>query len=217
MIGTISPLVEGLMRSNRQTATPPWVVLWLIHVAASFVGGALTGAAVGWAAAVACAPVARLLISLPGDPNSTRVGYFLVAAVSLFAALHDLGFIRLRLPYLHRQVPRRWVYDLPPAVMAAGFGLQLGSVFFTHTPFASVYVVALYGGLVGHPHLSALLLGLCGAARGAPLLVLALMTASGDDVIRMGRFVLSTRAPAGASAGILSLLLAATTAYVALQ
>lgn len=89
-------------------------------------------------------------------------------------ALHHLGFLRMPMPQLSRQVPRSWLTRLPWDVVALGYGVQLGSALATRIKAATTYAVfgcALVSGSGAH---GALIVGAFGAARS----LLPLMFAS---------------------------------------
>ncbi len=148
------------------------IVLLASIVAGIGVGGALMGLIVGGVTILVSAPLLRLMASGLGTPASLEgLRYGVLGVLALLAASHDLSVLKLPLPHFLRQVPRAWVYDLPPIWTSIGFGLQLGALFLTVMPLAAVYVVVLYGGLTGNL--------LAGVLLGAAV---ALLASVGDEL-----------------------------------
>ena len=107
---TINPAVS---RGNRN---------WLAH-SASFTAGTFFGGLI----ALALSLLTVALLRTVAPEGAVRV---LLAAVVVWAALHDLG-LPLPLPYRQRQVPE-WLRDLlPPGVTALVYGVMLGVGFLT--------------------------------------------------------------------------------------
>ncbi len=217
MIATISPLVKGPVQhtQGKDTTVPPWPILWLAHLIACGVGGALMGLIVGGVTILVSAPLLRLMASGLGTPASLEgLRYGVLGVLALLAASHDLSVLKLPLPHFLRQVPRAWVYDLPPLWTSIGFGLQLGALFLTVMPLAAVFVVVLYGGLTGNLLAGVLLGALCGASRALPLLATGGVVGRVWDSDQLSRWVLGTKAPArvivGVAGGVLAGLCLAT-------
>ncbi|BCX05816.1 MAG: hypothetical protein KatS3mg053_3754 [Candidatus Roseilinea sp.] len=76
-----------------------------------------------------------------------------MAVISGLYALHELGIVQLPYPQLERQVQSDWRNRYPPLTVAVFYGFQLGAVFLTYIPVATVYVVSLsallYGPVIG--------------------------------------------------------------------
>jgi hypothetical protein len=126
-----------------------WALLWVVgHVA----GGAVLGAALGWAGA---------LLSAGGQ----AIALALLGAGCLAGGLHQLGVIRLPMPQVPRQVPRHWLGRLPWSVVALGYGVQLGCGAATRIKVATTYAAFGFALLSGSAAAGALLLGLFGLAR----------------------------------------------------
>ncbi len=203
MIPTISPLVKGPVQhtQGKDTAVPRWPILWLAHFVACGLGGALVGAVIGGVVILVSAPLLGLAAEVGATESLESLRYGALGILALLAAGHDVSVLRLPLPHFLRQVPRAWVYDLPPLWTSIGFGLQLGALFLTIMPLAGVYVVVLYGGLTGSLLAGALLVtaNLVGRVWGSE---------------QLSEWVLGTRAPAriivGVTGGVLAGLCLAT-------
>jgi hypothetical protein len=129
-----------------------WAFLWVLgHVA----GGALLGAALGWAGG-----------GLPARALALRPA--ILSAGCLVWGLHQLGVVTVPMPEIPRQVSRAWILRLPWGLLALGYGAQLGCGVATRIPVATTYAVLACALLSGDPAAGAAILGLFGAARAAP-------------------------------------------------
>lgn len=144
MLTSISPLGERA-RGNR------WATTVTAYVAASVLGGLLTGAVAGAAGS--------WLRPLP----------LVAAGVCAVAAAADLTH---RLPTLRRQVDEDWLARYRGWVYGAGYGFQLGSGLVTIVTSAATYAAVALALLSGSLAAGAAIGGWFGLVRALPILLL---------------------------------------------
>lgn len=101
------------------------------YVAASMVGGAVTGVVLG---------LVGSLVFAVAEPSARTLGAVLIGAAGiglLVEARNPAG----RLPSWHRQVNEDWLTRYRGWVYGAGFGFQLGLGFVTFVTTATVYLL----------------------------------------------------------------------------
>src|SRR3954468_20471659 len=148
MLASITPLGERARGSR-------WGLTVAFFVLGSIVAGAIVGALLG-------ALGSLVLGSVGGE---LRLGV-LAAALALGLVLDRRG----RLPTPRRQVNEDWLREYRGWVYGLGFGGQLRAGVTTIGPPSLVYVALLAAFLSGSAGMGALIVGLCGAARGLSLL-----------------------------------------------
>jgi cytochrome c biogenesis protein CcdA len=116
---TVAPVVHGVRR-------------WLVAVAAFAAGSIAAGAALGWTLGWASARAG----------GGGEHGAWAAAAVVAAYAAREAGLLRLPIPQLRRQVPRRWREVLPLPAAAFLYGAGLGVGFVTYVPVATLAAVA---------------------------------------------------------------------------
>jgi hypothetical protein len=158
MLASITPLGERARGSR-------WGLTVAFFVAGSLAAGAVVGAALGWVGSLAPASV--------GGP--VRLGV-LAAALLIGLALDYAG----RLPGPRRQVNEDWLREYRGWVYGLGFGGQLGAGVTTIVTTSLVYVALLAAFLSGRVAVGALIVGVCGLARGLSLLAGARVRGPGD-------------------------------------
>lgn len=141
---------------------------WLVRVIAYSVSGGVASTSVGAFGGA----LGRLLpLQWANGPGS-----LMVIAVASLAICRELGWLSLPLPQRARQTGRTWVMVLPPTLVAALWGLDLGLVFTTWLTFSGVWLLVTVGIVVGEPGFGAALFGVYWLGRAvsvwiAPLLV----------------------------------------------
>ena len=156
MLGSISPVGEAA-RGQR------WWVTTTAYIAASVVGGAAVGTALGLLGA-------GLGTLVPVDVPARLA---LLVVVTLLGAASDAGALRWRWPTWRRQVNEEWLTEYRGWVYGAGFGFQLGSGFATIVPAAVTYT-AFAAALLSFSATGGLAVGVAfGALRSLPVLLTA--------------------------------------------
>ena len=133
-------------------------------------GATLSGSAFGAAVAGAVLALEKAFsFRLPGSAAALGAGVF-----CLLYGLSSLGFLRLPLPpQRHSQVPHGWRLSMTPRQMGFWYGLGLGVGVATFVRVLSFYAVLLWCALTADPLRAAIVMGLFGAGRGLPILVIA--------------------------------------------
>lgn len=156
----VSGLRVEMLRTRVRFAALFLYVLWsLVWVVGHVAGGVITGCCLGW-----------LGNQLP-EAVLDRAPLVLAVTAGIGAA-QQLGLVSLPLPALPRQVPRRWMVELPWSVTALGYGLQLGSAVATRIHDASTYVLLVAALLSGSPQAGALMVGMFGLTRALPAIAI---------------------------------------------
>lgn len=192
MLSSITPLGErGRNRS--------WGVTVTAYVVGSVVGGIATGVVVG------------TLGSLIPDgvrPGNGVIGWGLAGLLAL-AAAHELGYFRIELPTLQRQVNEGWLDEYRGWVVGAGFGFQLGAGLSTIVTSAGLYLVWVTAALTFSPAAGALIGASFGLARSLP--VLTTRTVTNPQRLRAWHAAMERLGgPASTATAVVSLLLAVT-------
>jgi hypothetical protein len=170
MIHVISPLGEAGIRTKYN--------LRLLAYSASLVGSS---------------GITQLMIALLGAGLIRPVAPYLLPVVAITSAaygLHELGFIRLPLPYRNWQVPRPWL-RLGFYSSAIIYGLVLGTGFATRAPFSSFQVMSAVNAVVGVPSMAFALGAVYGLFRAGSLIGFSLVTqrASTEATLSLSRWV----------------------------
>jgi hypothetical protein len=149
MLSSITPLGE-------RTRGNIWSRAVIAFVLASALAGILVGAVLG--------SLGSLLHPQP------RLALVILGAVSAAGLLLDVGWPKLRLPTIRRQVNRLWMEQYRDWVYGAGYGLQLGAGLGTIVSTSAVYSALVAGMLVAEPRAGALVGGVFGLVRGMTIL-----------------------------------------------
>jgi cytochrome c biogenesis protein CcdA len=127
-----------------------WSAIWIGgHLAGGAVTGSVLGAVGHWI------------------PLSPAMAPWILAAILALGGLHHLGIFHLPMPQLHRQVPRRWM-GWPPAWMAIGYGVQLGSAVSTRITNFATYAALAAAFLTRSPVQGAIAMMIFAFARALP-------------------------------------------------
>jgi hypothetical protein len=124
MVGTLGPTVCGRQRNHKS------VLIALIYILGHVTAALLLGLALY---------VPSLILRELFEIEFSNVA-FVVASLSAIGALRDAKILRVSLPQLSWQVPRRWVH-MPAFVAPLIYGLSIGSGVFVQIPFSTFYVV----------------------------------------------------------------------------
>ena len=158
MLASITPLGERARGSR-------WGLTVAFFVVGAVLAGAAAGAVLGWLGSLALAAVG----------GSVRLAV-LAAALTIGLALDYAG----RLPGPRRQVNEDWLREYRGWVYGLGFGGQLGAGVTTIVTTSLVYVALFAAFLSAQVAVGALIVGVCGAARGLSLLAGARVTGPSD-------------------------------------
>jgi cytochrome c biogenesis protein CcdA len=161
MIGSIVPMVYGAPPSkpDRRPA--------ISHALGTVIGASMLGISLGFLGAW-----------LRPVPSPTQLSVVLFSAAAAGLALHEFGVVRLRLPYLRRQVPRSWRNRFPAGVVSFGYGWLLGVGVLTHVTVASLFLACVGAVLLGDPWLGAGIMAVFGVGRASPILWFGLLAGS---------------------------------------
>jgi hypothetical protein len=187
MLGSITPLGER-GRGSR------WWLSVTAYVLGSLAGGAVFGAALGWAST-------PLAFAATG-PRLALLG----AAVATGLAI-DLGVLGARLPTVHRQVDEAWRTRYRGWVWGLGFGLQLGTGVVTIVTTSLVYATWTAALLSGTTAAGAAIGATFGLARALPVLAVRRVHRS-DQLVRVQAVLSDLAVPARRTAYAASALLA---------
>ncbi|MGH9265807.1 MAG: sulfite exporter TauE/SafE family protein [Acidimicrobiales bacterium] len=179
MLASIHPLGERA-RERR------WGVTVSAYLLASTAAAALLGAALGG--------IGDVLALTPGSTAA------LVAALCALALAFDLGVGGLRLPTVHRQVDKDWLYRYRGWVVGAGFGFQLGLGVVTIVNTAAVYLTLALALLTGSAAAGAAVGATFGLARA--LVILAVAPVRRPDQLRAALRRMHAWRPLSERAGI---------------
>jgi len=190
MVGQIGPLVQ-VGRKNTALA---------LHVLGGVAGGLAIGIVIGF--------LGVLLRAAIGDALDT-VFLIVVPTALIYAALVDLGLLRVRSLTWVRQTPGDWTCSMGhyPGIFAWGFDLGLGVT--TRIPYQTLLVVPLSAVLVGDLGTAVAITTAYGAARA--LAVVAAVTSAKDDFPAVcdaiSERVLTLKKLVGASALVIAALI----------
>jgi len=190
MVGQIGPLVQ-VGRKNTALA---------LHVLGGVAGGLAIGIVLGF--------LGVLLRAAIGDALDT-VFLIVVPTALIYAALVDLGLLRVRSLTWVRQTPGDWTCSMGhyPGIFAWGFDLGLGVT--TRIPYQTLLVVPLSAVLVGDLGTAVAITTAYGAARA--LAVVAAVTSAKDDFPAVcdaiSERVLTLKKLVGASALVIAALI----------
>ena len=169
MAETVAPVVHGVRR-------------WLVAVATFVVGAVAAGAALGWALGLAAAWAGG---------GSTHAAWAAAVVVAGYAG-REVGLVRLPVPQLRRQVPRRWREVLPLPATGFLYGAGLGLGFVTYVPVAT-FAAVVAAIVLADPAAGAVALGAFGVGRAAALVAatagLRDWDAAADRFDRAGRWL----------------------------
>lgn len=157
MVGTITPIVNGEVKTNR-----PLVVL-ISYVLGCILGGAAFGSLLGW--------LGLGVLPWPSDNNQPVLAA--TAFMGGFFGLHELNFLRVPAPQFRWQVPLAW-RRRPYEVMAFKYGVVLGMGAGTRIPVRTFHLIVLWTFLCASPILGALALGTFGLVRSLPVIAISL-------------------------------------------
>jgi hypothetical protein len=158
MLGTLHPGAQPPTGSGVLLSQKSWqsAALWL-HA----LGGALGGAAFGVLAGFSGR-------ALPIDDRWTAA-LLAAAFVSALYALREAALLRVPAPQSSRQVPNRWRWEMPRALVAFLYGSSLGVGVATPITSTSYYPLVVWVVIRAEPALGGVVLGLFGVARALPL------------------------------------------------
>ena len=166
-----------------------WSVLYLLGHA---VGAAAIGAVLGWVGSQA-----------PILPQMTLA----LGIVCLFWTFQEALMVPNGLPQWHRQVQRHWVGRLPWALVALGYGAQLGAAVLTRIRIRTTYAALLCAFLVGSAEAGMSVMVAFGVARALPALIQGPFVPTPDRALRFA-VTLDTLHPKIVRANAVALLLA---------
>lgn len=171
MVGTIVPVVYG--HGARKRLTPV-----VVHVAGAVTGGAVVGTVLGYLGSVTPG-------LSEGDPaGASAIG--ITGTMALVLAPKEAALLRVPVPQLHRQVTQRWRRRTKPWVTALAYGMELGLGVTTFVPTATFYVLLTACYLSSNAGFAAVVMATFGAARAAPILLLAASRPDLEGVTRVG-------------------------------
>jgi hypothetical protein len=160
MVGKIGPLVQV---GKKKTALG-------FHVLGGLLGGAVIGAVLGFAGLLLRAGI--------GDTLDT-VFVVVVTGGLVYAALVDLGLLRVRPITWERQTPGEWPCALGHYPGIFGWGVDLGLGITTRIPYQSLLVLPLAAFLSGNLATAVAIMAVYGASRA--LAVVVAVSTAGDD------------------------------------
>lgn len=164
MAGTVGiPVVHGNRRSRRRL---------YYHLGGLAVGGGTLGLLLGSVRAVVLGP------ARPWNRAPLAAG--LAAALALAYSARQLGFWRVPMPQLKRQVPARWRMRTSRHT-AFLYGLGLGLGILTHITSPAIYVAIGWTIVAGEAIIGLIVFASYGVARGVPLAWLALRAANAEE------------------------------------
>jgi hypothetical protein len=102
------------------------------------------------------------------------VKVFLLSSLVFLSALHELRFLKLKIPQWRWQIPGSWVSQRDGMDMVV-WGVILGAGIFTYIPHTSFYILYLFLGFFLNPLYGALLGALYGFSRMIPSLILGIV------------------------------------------
>lgn len=173
MIGSISPVVYGVRNLGK----------WLVAMALYAMGAVFAGGCLGWALG--------WLGSLAALPES--VVAWVLLAIALAYAVHELEIAALPRPQQHWQVPAGWRARFHPCLCSTLYGMLLGVGVLTHIEVSTFYLVVVGALVIGDPLLSASIFAVYGAAHAATLTRVMWPIADWDHAYRIGTGILRHR------------------------
>ncbi|PTX64407.1 hypothetical protein C8P63_103193 [Melghirimyces profundicolus] len=105
-------------------------------------------------------------------PDPVKVS--LLSGLVLLYALHELRFLKLKIPQRRWQIPGSWVSRRNGMDMVV-WGVILGAGIFTYIPHSSFYILYLFLGFFLNPLYGILLGALYGFSRMIPSLILGIV------------------------------------------
>ena len=154
MMSSITPVGEQARRQR-------WSVTVTAHLVGAVVGGVVMG--------LAFSGLGSLADRIVGFSASTfAIG--IVAAAAALAAVLEQGPLAVAVPTMHRQVDERWLDIYRGWVYGGGYGLQLGFGLVTVVPTWATPAMLLAMLLTGSVIDGAIIGGVYGLLRGAPVL-----------------------------------------------